>query len=64
MKTFKYVGDETNFWIAAEGEPNLLKIEATGSTTDGTGTMSFSDWNAVAPHKAPAATEVISIPGL
>lgn len=64
VKTFKYVGDETNFWIAAEGEPNLLKIEATGSTTDGTGTMSFSDWNAVAPHKAPAATEVISIPGL
>ena len=63
-KTFKYVGDETNFWIAAEGEPYLLKIESTGSTTDAAGTMTFSEWNAVAPHKAPADVEVISVPGL
>ncbi len=64
VKTFKYVGDETDFWIAAEGEPYLLKIEATGSASAGTGNMTFSDWNAVAPHKAPATAEVISVPGL
>ena len=64
VKTFKYVGDKTNFWIAAEGEPYLLQVEGTGSAKEATGTMTFSDWNAVAPHKAPATTEVISIPGL
>ncbi|MFL4474659.1 hypothetical protein ACIPVK_11735 [Paeniglutamicibacter sp. MACA_103] len=63
-KAFKYTGDEVTFWIAAEGEPLLLKLEGTGSASDGTGTMTFSEWNAVKPHEAPAKSDVVSVPGL
>ena len=64
VKAFKYVGDETDLWIAAEGEPYLLKIESTGAAANGSGTMTFKDWNAVAPHTAPAQAEIVSIPGM
>ncbi|MBV1779592.1 hypothetical protein KRR55_10765 [Paeniglutamicibacter sp. ABSL32-1] len=58
-KAFKYTGGEEVFWIAAEGEPHLLKIESTG-----TGTMTFTEWNAVKPYEAPAKSDVVSVPGL
>lgn len=64
VKAFKYTGSDTTFWIAAEGEPHLLQVEGTGSAADGTGIMTFSQWNAVAPYKAPAKAETVSIPGL
>ena len=63
-KAFKYTGSDTIFWIAAEGEPHLLKIESTGSASDGTGFMTFSEWNAVKPHETPAKSDVVSVPGL
>jgi hypothetical protein len=58
-KAFKYTGSEETFWIAAEGEPYLLKVEGTEN-----GTMSFSEWNTVKPYEAPAKSEVVSVPGL
>ncbi|WP_411734200.1 hypothetical protein [Paeniglutamicibacter sp.] len=58
-KAFKYTGGDDTYWIAAEGEPHLLKIEGTG-----TGTMTFSEWNAVKPYEAPAKSDVVSVPGL
>lgn len=62
-KAFKYTGADTIFWIAAEGEPHLLKIEGTGSAAD-SGLMTFSEWNSVKPHEAPAKSDVVSVPGL
>jgi hypothetical protein len=58
-KAFKYTGDENVFWIAAEGEPHLLKVESPG-----TGIMTFSEWNSVKPFGAPAKSDVVSVPGL
>lgn len=63
-KAFKYSGGDTTFWIAAEGEPHLLQIEGTGSASDGAGTMTFTEWNAVKPYEAPAKSDVVSVPGL
>lgn len=63
-KAFKYTGGDSIFWIAAEGEPHLLKLEGTGSASDGAGTMTFSEWNSVKPHEAPAKSDVVSVPGL
>ncbi len=64
VKAFKYTGDENAYWIAAEGEPYLLQVEGSDAKGSGSGNMSFSDWNAVSPFKAPADSETVSIPGL
>ncbi len=63
-KAFKYTGGDVTFWIAAEGEPHLLKLEGTGSGSDVVGSMTFSEWNAVKPHETPAKSDVVSVPGL
>lgn len=64
VKAFKYTGDETIYWIAAEGEPYLLQVKGTGSASDASGHMAFSNWNSAPRHEAPAKSETISVPGL
>ncbi|MEO6530532.1 MAG: hypothetical protein ABIN10_01560, partial [Specibacter sp.] len=61
---FKYTAQEATLWIAAEGAPFLLQMQPQDSTGGDTGTITFSEWNSVAPHAAPAKDETVSIPGL
>lgn len=63
-RTFKYTAEKGIYWIAAEGEPYLLQTETLDPTGKNSGTMTFNEWNAVAPHIAPAAGESITIPGI
>ncbi|MEO8219859.1 MAG: hypothetical protein ABI563_03635 [Specibacter sp.] len=63
-KAFKYTAQEATLWIAAEGAPFLLQMQPQDSTGGDTGTITFSEWNSVAPHAAPAKDETVSIPGL
>ena len=63
-QAFKYVYEEATFWIAAEGEPYLLQVGANDPTGKDGGTITLSQWNAVAPHAAPAKNETVTIPGL
>ncbi|ALV46539.1 hypothetical protein MB46_14600 [Arthrobacter alpinus] len=63
-KAFKYTAEEAILWIAAEGDPYLLQMQPQGSSSQDTGTMTFSEWNSVALQTAPAQDETISIPGL
>lgn len=63
-KAFKYTAPEAIVWIAAEGDPYLLQMQPQDSTGKDSGTLTFSDWNAVAPHTAPSMEETVSIPGL
>ncbi|MDJ0316109.1 MULTISPECIES: hypothetical protein [Arthrobacter] len=60
-QAFKYVYEEATVWIAAEGEPYLLQFGTTGKDA---GTITMSEWNAVAPHAAPAKNDTVTIPGL
>ena len=63
-KAFKYTAKKGNLWIAAEGEPYLLRMEPKDSTGKYSGTVSFAEWNTVKPHTAPSKAETVSVPGL
>lgn len=66
QEAYKYANDGKAFWIASEGDPYLLKVEGFSDEDDSEdeGTVTFSDWNEVAEHEAPAKDETLSIPGL
>jgi uncharacterized protein YceK len=59
--TDKAGGENGKLYISADGQSNLLRIVSVKSSS---GTMDFTDWNAVEPMSTPAASEVVKIPGL
>jgi hypothetical protein len=68
QKAYKYSGEKGAVWIAAEGEPYLLKFQGFKDAADGEaaneGIVAFTDWNNVAPHQAPAKDQTVTLPGL
>ncbi|MHA7304846.1 hypothetical protein ACX80E_06335 [Arthrobacter sp. TMN-49] len=63
-KAFKYTGKKGILWIAAEGDPFMLQMQPQDSAGEDPGVITFSDWNSVAPQKAPSKAETVSIPGV
>ena len=53
-------GENGKLYISADGQSNLLRIVRLKANS---GTLDFTEWNAVAPMSAPAASEVGKIPG-
>jgi hypothetical protein len=48
-------------YVTADGKSNLLRIV---SAKGGTGTLDFSEWNAVPPVSPPPADQLVKVPGL
>ena len=48
-------------YVTADGKARLLKIVSTGSNA---GTMTVSDWDAVAAYPAPSVWDLAAIPGM
>jgi hypothetical protein len=47
-------------YISADGQSNLLRIVSMNADS---GTLDFTDWNAVEPMTAPPSSQVVKIPG-
>ena len=60
LLTDKIGGENGKLYISADGQSNLLRIVSLKANS---GTLDFTEWNAVAPMSAPAASEVVKIPG-
>jgi hypothetical protein len=58
--TDKVGGENGKLYISADGQSNLLRIVSLKAKS---GTLDFTEWNAVAPMSAPPASEVVKIPG-
>lgn len=52
---------QAKVYVTADGKARLLKIVSTGSNA---GTMTVSDWDAVAAYPAPSGKDLAVIPGM
>ena len=52
---------QAKVYVTADGKARLLKIVSTGSNA---GTMTVSDWDAVAAYPAPSGKDLAAIPGM
>ncbi len=53
-------GEEAELLVSADGKAQILAIK--GPAKD-PGLMKFSEWDAVAPFAAPAASDIVTLPG-
>ena len=52
---------DTKLYVSADGQARLLRVEG---SKGGLSAMDFTEWNAVPPVSAPAASQLTTIPGL
>src|SRR5665647_2687890 len=53
--------NDTKIYVSADGQARLLRVEG---SKGGLSAMDFTEWNAVPPVSAPAASQLTTIPGL
>jgi hypothetical protein len=61
MLADKLSSQEGQIYVSADGKAQLLRIV---SAKKNTGTLDFTDWDAVPPMSAPPASQLVKIPGL
>jgi hypothetical protein len=54
------IGGEGKIYVSADGTARLLRLV---STKTNTGTLDFSEWDAVPPISAPSPDQLVKIPG-